>query len=62
MIRNTKSLHPLSWAEKEFKNIDLGDRRLDKRAALLAECMAANPMASFPQACGPDSTDKRVTH
>ncbi len=42
----------MSWAEEEFKNIDLGDRRLDKRASLLADCMAANPMASIPQACG----------
>lgn len=42
----------MGWAAEEFKNIDLGDRRLDKRTALLAECMAANPMASIPQACG----------
>ncbi len=42
----------MSWAEDEFKTIDLGDRRLDRRAVLLAERMAANPMASIPQACG----------
>lgn len=42
----------MSWAEEEFKDIDLGDRRLNKRTALLAERMAANPMASIPQACG----------
>jgi hypothetical protein len=42
----------MSWAEEEFKAIDLGDRRLDKRTVLLAERMAANPMASIPQACG----------
>ena len=42
----------MSWAAEEFKNIDLGDRRLDKRTVLLAERMAANPMASIPQACG----------
>ena len=42
----------MSWAAEEFKDIDLGDRRLNKRTALLAERMAANPMASIPQACG----------
>ena len=42
----------MSWAAEEFKDIDLGDRRLDKRTVLLAERMAANPLASIPQACG----------
>lgn len=42
----------MSWAAEEFKDIDLGDRRLDKRAVLLAERLAANPLASIPQACG----------
>ena len=42
----------MSWAVEEFKDIDLGDRRLDKRTVLLAERMAANPLASIPQACG----------
>lgn len=42
----------MSWAAEEFKDIDLGDRRLEKRTVLLAERMAANPLASIPQACG----------
>ena len=42
----------MSWAAEEFKTIDLGDRRLNKRAVLLAERLAANPVASIPQACG----------
>ena len=42
----------MSWAAEEFKEIRLGDRRLDKRAVLMAEQLAANPMASIPQACG----------
>jgi hypothetical protein len=42
----------MSWAAEEFKDIDLGDRRQDKRAVLLAERMAAKPLASIPQACG----------
>jgi len=41
----------MSWAVEEFKNIDLGDQRLNKRTALLAEHLAANPLASIPQAC-----------
>lgn len=42
----------MSWAAAEFKEIDLGDRRLDKRAVLIAERLAVNPMASIAQACG----------
>ena len=42
----------MSWAGEEFKEIDLGDVRLNKRTVLLAERMAASPMASIPQACG----------
>lgn len=37
----------MSWAAEEFKDIGLGDRRLNKRTMLLAE-----RMASIPQACG----------
>ena len=44
----------MSWASVEFKNIDLGDRCMDKRTrtVLLAERTAANPLASIPQARG----------
>lgn len=42
----------MSWAAEEFKDIDLGDHRLDKRVERLAERPAANPMASISQACG----------
>jgi len=42
----------VSWAAQEFEEIDLGDERLNKRTVLLAECLAANPLASIPQACG----------
>lgn len=42
----------MSWAEQEFTNLDLGDKRLNKRAVLLAEQLAANPEASIPGACG----------
>lgn len=41
-----------SWAAAEFKDIDLGDQRLNKRAVLLAERLAEKPTASIPSACG----------
>jgi hypothetical protein len=40
-----------SWAAAEFKDIDLGDKRLNKRAVLLAERLADKPTASLPGAC-----------
>ncbi len=42
----------MSWAAEEFREIDLGDRRLNRRAVLLAERLAAKPEASLPGACG----------
>ena len=42
----------MSWAAEEFKGIDLGDKRLNKRAFLLADRLAAKPTASIPAACG----------
>ncbi|WP_019936908.1 IS4 family transposase [Bordetella sp. FB-8] len=42
----------MSWAAKEFKDIDLGDQRLNKRAVRLAERLAEKPTASIPGACG----------
>lgn len=41
----------MGWAADEFKSIDLGDKRLDKRAVLLAERLAEKPTASIPGAC-----------
>lgn len=42
----------MSWAAEEFETLDLGDRRLNRRAVLLAERLAAQPTASIPAACG----------
>jgi Transposase DNA-binding len=39
------------WTQTEFGQLDLGDARLNKRARLLMERMAADPTASVPQAC-----------
>lgn len=42
----------MSWAAAEFQTLDLGDQRLNRRTVLLAERLAAQPMASIPAACG----------
>ena len=39
------------WAEEEFGGLRLGDRRLEKRAVLLARDFGARPQAQIPQAC-----------
>lgn len=41
----------MSWAAEEFKTMDLGDKRLNRRAVLLAERLADKPGASIPGAC-----------
>jgi Transposase Tn5 dimerisation domain/Transposase DNA-binding len=40
------------WAQTEFEQLELGDARLNKRARMLMERLAAKPMASIPKACG----------
>lgn len=40
-----------NWASEEFKTIDLGDKRLNKRLKLLAETLGDKPGASIPAAC-----------
>jgi hypothetical protein len=42
MARTTES-----WAAMEFKGIDLGDKRLNRRAILLAEQLSGSPTASI---------------
>lgn len=42
----------MSWAEQEFRTLDLGDARLDARAVLLAERLGNKPTESIPNACG----------
>ena len=42
----------MSWSAEEFKDLDLGDKRLNTRMVRLVECFAANPLASIPVACG----------
>ena len=41
----------MGWGEEEFKTIELGDERLNRRAVLLAERLGRKPSASIPGAC-----------
>ncbi len=41
----------MSWADEEFREIDLGDKRRDNRAIRLVERLAERPTASIPGAC-----------
>ena len=40
----------MSWGEEEFKGIELGDERLNRRAVLLLERLGQKPSASIPGA------------
>jgi len=41
----------MSWAEEELAGIDLGDKRLNKRAVRMLDCFAGKPTLSIPGAC-----------
>lgn len=41
----------MGWADEEFREIDLGDKRRDSRAIRLVERFAERPTASIPGAC-----------
>jgi hypothetical protein len=40
------------WAQREFGDLALGDRRLQKRLVQMAQDFYARPQANIPQACG----------
>lgn len=40
------------WSEHELRSVKLGDRRLNRRLAILVESLAARPEASIPLATG----------
>jgi hypothetical protein len=40
-----------SWSREEFKMIDLGDKRLDKRFLRVTEKLSLKPLVSINQAC-----------
>ena len=41
----------MTWAAKEFKSVDLGDKRLNDRVVKLAIRLGENPTESIPSAC-----------
>src|SRR5258708_4744862 len=43
---------PSQWVENEFKTLDLGDPRRDRRLKKIAADLHAQPGASLPRACG----------
>jgi len=43
---------PISWMEREFGDVALGDRRLRERLLDLAGAFYARPTGSIPEACG----------
>ncbi|MBF0547908.1 MAG: DUF4338 domain-containing protein [Candidatus Riflebacteria bacterium] len=42
---------PEDWAEEEFGNSTLGDKRLDQRLLKIARSFYSNPSAQVPEAC-----------
>src|SRR6218665_1438620 len=46
----------MNWAEEEFKTMEFGDARLDRRAGLLAEQLSQR-LRSHPAVLGPLSDD-----
>jgi len=47
-----------SWAQQEFANANLGDKRRTQRLAKLAGQRCSHPQASFSQACGNNAETK----
>ncbi len=45
-------LSPKRWAEREFANVQMRDKRLNQRVRAVAEVMASNPSGSIPRQCG----------
>lgn len=41
-----------SWAARELKGANLGDKRLNRRLVKIVEALCEQPEASLPQACG----------
>jgi hypothetical protein len=41
----------VNWASEEFETLDLGDKRLNARAVLLAQRLSSKPTESLPNAC-----------
>ena len=51
-INKKNSNEHFNWAENEFRAVNIGDKRLDKRLIMIAENFMNNPNAQIPQAMG----------
>jgi len=51
-----------TWAENNFANAALGDKRLSRRAVQIAASIAANPSASVPRQCRGAKTEIAGTY
>ena len=49
---------PSDWAEAELQGVDLGDKRLDRRAALLLRQFWGKPLAPIPLACAGEANTR----
>lgn len=52
----------MGWASEELTTINLGDARLNRRAATLAEAFAESPTASIPGACRGNTAEVRAAY
>ena len=50
-----------SWVTEEVKDVDLQDKRLNDRFAVVLDQLAGHPTASIPAACG-GSTEMRAAY
>ena len=46
------------WIEREFKQVDLGDRRLHQRLQKIVTDLSQNPQATLPRAAGTGARTK----
>lgn len=45
-------MKPITWLAQEFKEIDLGDKRLTERCDRVVKTLGKEPKKSIPSACG----------
>jgi hypothetical protein len=48
-MKRKRSVVPVKATVEEFAGVDLGDRRLDRRAEAIVEKLSKKPSASFPK-------------
>ena len=51
VVKGYADVEQPSWAAREMAGVNLGDPRLNRRAARLLETLGAKPTVSIPAAC-----------